>query len=149
MKHVLLVVLGGLLVNCDPPSDLGKPCALLLPDGGFWTVTSPTDDYYYSGTPECENLICLRPAASPLDAGFGFCSGPCSPKNPSDPNSASDDCSGGTSAASVCRAVALDQTFINLILSEPNGQALLQQYLGGSSAPILCTSPQSDGGSGG
>ena len=84
-----------LFVACDPPTDIGKICALPNPDGGpgLWlSAVSTTDDFYYSGTTECQNLVCLRPASSPLDAGYGFCSNECTPQNSQDPNSPSADC---------------------------------------------------------
>ena len=87
-------------------------------------------------TAECQNLVCLRPAGSPLDAGLGFCSSPCTPAN-SSPNSPSDDCS-GASMPLVCRSADLDPSFIAEVL-DAGGSALLERYLGGTSAPILCT----------
>ncbi len=127
------------LAACDPPTDLGNPCVLQNPDGGpgGWTATSSTNDYYNNATAECQNLVCLRPAGSPLDAGLGFCSSPCTPDSSSDPNSPSDDCSGG-SMSLVCRPVALDEGFIDQVL-DAGGNTLLQKYLGGTSAPIFCT----------
>jgi len=131
------------LIACDPPTDIGQVCALPNPDGGpgLWTsAVSDTDDFFYQGTPECQNQVCLRPAGSLLDAGYGFCSNSCSPQNANDPNSPSDDCN-GSAIPVVCRQAALDMDFINAILMEDGGAALLQEYLGGTSAPFLCTTP--------
>jgi hypothetical protein len=151
LRFWLISVLAiGSNVACNPPSDIGTVCALPNPDGGpgLWTQTSETDDLFYSGTAECENLICLRPHGSGLDAGYGYCSNSCTPTNPQDDNSSSPDCAGATVEVDgdyvgmVCRAVALDQAFINQILSEDGGQALLEQYLGGTTPPVLCTTPE-------
>lgn len=128
------------LSACDPPTDLGKVCTLLGVGDGGPPAISPNDDYYDQGTAQCQNLICLRPAGSPLDGGLGFCSSPCTPQTQGDPNSKSDDCN-GSSIPLVCRQIALDQAFLNQIAAEDGGQALLQQYLGGNTAPVLCTSP--------
>lgn len=133
------------LAACNPPSDLGKVCALTI-DGGLWVAAvSQTDDYFFNGTAECENLVCLRSAASPLAPGYGICSGPCTPQVPNDPNSPSDDCAGGLTPL-VCRAIALDPQFVQSILAEPDGGELLAQYLGGTSAPVLCSTPLADAG---
>jgi hypothetical protein len=128
------------LTACDPPTDLGNPCVLPNPDGGpgAWTATSSSNDYYNDATAECQNLVCLRPAGSPLDAGLGFCSSPCTPAN-SSPNSPSDDCS-GASMPLVCRPADLDPGFIAEV-KDAGGTALLEKYLGGTSPPIFCTTP--------
>jgi hypothetical protein len=134
-------ILGAVLIAaCDPPTDLGNPCVLPNPDGGpgNWTATSSTNDYYNDATAECQNLVCLRPAGSPLDAGLGFCSSPCTPAN-SSPNSPSDDCS-GASIPLVCRSADLDPSFIAEVL-DAGGSALLDKYLGSTGAPIFCTTP--------
>ena len=131
-----------LVVACDPPTDIGTICALPNPDGGpgLWlSAVSTTDDFYYDGTTECQNLVCLRPADSPLDAGLGFCSNTCTPQNNA-PSGPSPDCS-GSSIPVICRQVALDPTFLNLIAMEDGGQALLDEYLGGTTAPLLCATP--------
>ena len=128
-------------VACSPPSDLGHPCVMRQADGGVWTsAASGSDDYLYQGTPQCENLVCLRPAASPLDAGYGLCSNSCTPQSPADPNSLSDDC-GGKASGLVCRGITLDPAFIQQIEAEDGGQALLNQYLGGANT-AYCTTPQ-------
>jgi len=134
-----------LIAGCDPPTDLGNPCVLQNPDGGpgGWDATSQTDDYYNNATAECQNLVCLRPAGSPLDAGLGFCSSSCTPEG-SSPNSHSDDCN-GASLPLVCRAVALDPGFIAEVL-DAGGSALLQQYLGGTTPPVFCTTTLVDAG---
>jgi hypothetical protein len=136
-----------LFLACDPPTDIGHPCTLQNPDGGpgGWDVTSASNDYYNNSTAECQNLICLRPAASPLDAGLGICSSPCTPQNAGDPNSSSDDCD-GSSIPLVCRAVALDPGFIAEV-KDAGGVALLDKYLGGPNAPVFCSTPEAiDGG---
>ncbi len=129
-----------LVAACDPPTDLGNTCVLQNPDGGpgGWDVTSSANDYYNNATAECQNLVCLRPAGSPLDAGLGFCSSPCSPDS-SSPNSHSDDCD-GASMPLVCRSAALDPGFIAEV-EDAGGTALLDKYLGGTTAPIFCTTP--------
>ena len=135
-----------LFAACDPPTDLGNPCVLQNPDGGpgGWDATSSTDDYYKYATAECQNLVCLRPAGSPLDAGLGICSSSCTPEG-SSPNSHSDDCD-GASIPLVCRAVALDPAFIAEIKALDGGSALLEEYLGGTTPPVFCTTAVDAGG---
>jgi hypothetical protein len=140
-----LALLALVLIACDPPTDIGNVCALPNPDGGpgLWiSATSDNDDFFYNGTTECQNAVCLRPAGSPLDAGLGFCSNSCTPESPGNPNSTSPDCN-GSSIPIVCRTVALDQQFITAILDEDGGAALLDEYLGGTTPPTLCTTPTS------
>jgi hypothetical protein len=140
VKHALLWSIPLLLLGCDPPSDLGNVCALKI-DGGLWTsAVSSTDDFFYQGTTQCENLVCLRPAGSPLDAGYGICSNTCTPQYPGDPNSVSDDC-GGHGSGLVCRQLSLSPDFIKAILATDGGQALLEQVLGGNTASTYCTTP--------
>jgi hypothetical protein len=139
VKHASILSILLLTFGCNPPSDLGNVCELRLADGGLWTsAVSPTDDFIYSGTTQCENLVCLRPAGSPLDAGYGLCSNNCTPKNASDPNSLSDDCNGRESGL-VCRQIALDPSFIKAILAQDGGKQLLQEVLGGNTIPTYCT----------
>ncbi len=135
------------LAACDPPTDLGNPCVLQNPDGGpgGWDVTSIKNDYYNNATAECQNLVCLRPAGSPLDAGLGFCSSPCTPESPS-PNAHSDDCN-GASMSLVCRTVDLDPGFIAEVL-DAGDASLLDQYLGGTTPPVFCTTAIDAGSSG-
>jgi hypothetical protein len=141
-----LVIAASFLVACDPPTDIGHPCTLQNPDGGpgGWDVTSTANDYYNNSTAECQNLVCLRPAGSPLDAGLGICSSPCTPQNAGDPNSSSEDCD-GSNIPIVCRGVALDPGFIAEV-KDAGGTALLEKYLGGTSPPIFCTTPVDAGG---
>ncbi len=139
-------------LGCDPPSDIGSVCALPSPsvDGGLWLTTSTTDDIFSNGAAECIGQVCLRPKGSPLDAGLGFCTDTCTPTSPGNPDSPASECSGGsvpvsgpqgiTLVAPVCRSVALDQNFINGIL-DAGGAALLEKYLGGTQAPVYCTTP--------
>ncbi len=128
-----------LLDACSPPSDIGKPC-VLRNDGGVWNASSATDDFLDMGTPECENLVCLRPAGSDAGVGSGICSNSCTPQDPNQPNSPSDDCNSRQTGL-VCRPVALDPSFVQAVEAEDGGAALLQQYLGGSN-PYYCTLPQ-------
>jgi hypothetical protein len=149
VKHTSVVPLLFLLFACDPPSDLGNVCELRVADGGLWTsAVSPTDDFIYSGTTQCENLVCLRPAGSPLDAGYGICSNNCTPQDATNPNSLSDDCNGRASGL-VCRQLSLDPAFIEALLAQDGGRQLLEEVLGTncSSAsdpgclPTYCTTP--------
>ncbi|MHB1845229.1 MAG: adventurous gliding motility lipoprotein CglC [Deltaproteobacteria bacterium] len=140
MRHVGPLALA-LFAACSPPSDIGSPCLLRQADGGVWlSAQSPTDDYLYQGSPQCQNLVCLRPAGSPLDAGYGICSNICTPTSPSNPNSPSEDC-GGSSSGYVCRTIALDPAFIQAVEQADGGQALLDAYLGGPNADF-CTTPK-------
>ncbi len=135
-----LVLFFALAAACSPPSDIGQPCLLRQRDGGVWlSAQSQSDDFLYQGSPQCQNLVCLRPAASPLDAGYGLCSNICTPSNPSSPNSPSEDC-GGASSGYVCRTITLDPSMIQTIEQQDGGQALLNEYLGGPNAEY-CTTP--------
>jgi hypothetical protein len=129
VKHALFFLIPFLALGCNPPSDLGNVCELRI-DGGLWTsAVSPTDDFFYQGTTQCENLVCLRPAGSP-------------PANPGDPNSVSDDC-GGHSTGLVCRQLSLSPDFIKAILALDGGQELLNEVLGGNTVSTYCTTPTS------
>jgi hypothetical protein len=140
VKHALVFLIPLLALGCNPPSDLGNVCELRI-DGGLWTsAVSPTDDFFYQGTTQCENLVCLRPAGSPLDAGYGICSNTCTPQNASDPNSLSDDC-GGRASGLVCRQLSLSPEFIQGILALDGGQQLLDEVLGGNTVSTYCTTP--------
>ena len=140
VKHARLLLVPLLALGCNPPSDLGNVCELRI-DGGLWTsAVSETDDFFYQGTTQCENLVCLRPAGSPLDAGYGICSNTCTPDNSGNPNSLSDDC-GGRSSGLVCRQLSLSPEFIQGILALDGGQELLDQVLGGNIASTYCTTP--------
>jgi hypothetical protein len=81
--------------------------------------------------------VCLRPAGSALDAGYGICSNNCTPGG-SGPNALSDDCNGRASGL-VCRQISLDPAFIQAILAEDGGRQLLQEVLGGNTLPDYCT----------
>jgi len=124
---------------CAPKTDMGTPCSMQLADGGPWLDTSETDDHVYVGTPQCENLVCIRPAAATYPPGQGICSNLCTPKNAGDPNSPSNDCSSRETNL-VCRPLALDQAFIDQILALDGGAELLQKYLGSVSGNY-CTTP--------
>jgi hypothetical protein len=140
VKHARFLLIPLLALGCNPPSDLGHLCELKV-DGGLWTsAVSPTDDFFYQGTTQCENLVCLRPAGSPLDAGYGICSNTCAPQSPGNPNSISDDC-GGHSSGFVCRQISLSPDFIKAILATDGGQQLLDQVLGGNTVSTYCTTP--------
>jgi hypothetical protein len=131
-----------LTLACSPPSDIGNPCIMRTADGGILAPpTSPGDDQIISGTTECQNLICLRPANAGLDAGVGFCSNAlCTPDNGT-LNTASQDCNSSTTGL-VCNTLTVNQSFIKEIDAEDGGAALLAQYLDST----YCTTP-SDGGS--
>jgi hypothetical protein len=109
-----------------------------LADGGPWNDISATNDLLYLGTPECQNLVCIRPAASNYDPGKGICSNLCSPAKPGDPNSPSDDCLTNDTQL-VCRPLTLDQAFIDAILKLDGGAQLLEMYLGGLSGSYCTT----------
>jgi hypothetical protein len=137
-RAVVLALLGVGSLACQPSTDLGHPCTLRQSDGGPWLDSSATDDHIYQGTPECENLVCIRPAGATYAPGQGICSNLCTPKNPSDRNSASTDCDSKNTGL-VCRPLALDQAFINQILKLDGGAALLELYLGSSSGDFCTT----------
>jgi hypothetical protein len=138
-RIVLAVALGALSqAACGPKTDMGTPCAMRLTDGGPWLDTSQTDDHVYVGTPECQNLVCIRPAAATYPAGQGICSNLCTPQQAGNPNSPSNDCDSRNTHL-VCRPLALDQDFINQILALDGGAELLQKYLGSVSGNYCTT----------
>ena len=137
---VLGTVVGAFSVSaCAPKTDIGDPCSLKLLDGGPWLETSQTNDIFIIGTPQCENLVCLRPAGATSPPGQGICSNLCTPEKAGDPNSPSNDCSSRETNL-VCRKLALDQSFIDQILALDGGAELLQKYLGSDSGNY-CTTP--------
>jgi hypothetical protein len=140
VPRVSVLALLGVLSQtaCQHPTDLGHPCTLRQADGGPWLDSSATDDHIYQGTPECENLVCIRPAGATYAAGQGICSNLCTPKNAGDPNSPSTDCDSKNTGL-VCRPLALDQAFINQILKLDGGAALLQLYLGSTNGEFCTT----------
>jgi hypothetical protein len=135
---------------CSLPTDLGTPCELLAPDAGdgggglINTDGGATNDYLYLGSAACENLVCIRPAGSKLDAGYGICSNLCTPDNPGQACGPSQDCNSNQTGL-VCRTVTLDPKFVATIEAEDGGAALLDEYLGGPNA-TYCATPAPDGG---
>ncbi|HUB08483.1 MAG TPA: adventurous gliding motility lipoprotein CglC [Myxococcales bacterium] len=138
--------------SCSLPSDLGTPCGLLapVPDGGdgggalLATDGGGDDDYLYLGSATCENLVCVRPAGSTLDGGYGICSNLCTPDSQGVACGPSQDCDTAHTGL-VCRSLTIDPNFVKEIEAEDGGEALLDQYLGGPNA-TYCATPSPDGG---
>ncbi len=131
---------------CSLPEDLGTPCGLLAPDGGGALIATdggPGDEYLYLGSSTCENLVCVRPAGSALDAGYGLCSNLCTPDTQNTTCGPSQDCD-TTHTGLVCRTLTIDPNFVKEIEAEDGGAALLAEYLGGPNATYCA--PPLDGG---
>ncbi len=123
-----------LTVACSPASDIGNPCRLL--DSGI--PCDPANDCVSNGDAFCQNLVCLRPGGSTLDAGWGFCSNSlCTPDTgAANLGTASQDCN-SSSTGLVCGSLTLDPSFVKQIDAEDGGAALLAQYL----STTYCTCP--------
>lgn len=135
---------------CSLPTDLGTPCPLLASGdaggdgGGLLSTPSNLDDYLYLGSASCENLVCVRPAGSSQDAGFGICSNLCTPDQAGLACGPSQDCNSSQTGL-VCRSLTIDPNFIKEIEEEDGGAALLDEYLGGPNT-TYCATASPDGG---
>lgn len=114
-----------LLAACQSP-DVGQRCAF-----GVAGVTPQTaqGDYFENGNTECDSLICIvsPTTQAPYDqcegtnpARCGYCSKPCV---------SNQDCFSSKTGLE-CRQMVLDQSYIAWLRSQPNGDALVNKYLG-------------------
>ncbi len=127
------------LPACDKP-DVGARCKLgWNPNADVPPPTPATalGDYFESGNPDCDDLICIL---SPAKTGSkynscsgdscGYCSKPCVSNK---------DCYSGSTGL-VCDAVVLDPTFISTL--EENDPELLNTYLGETRFSNYCVVPR-------
>lgn len=120
---VALVALGA----CQSP-DVGQPCTITWGTGE--SAPPPPDpvtlfrtggaDWFETGNPECENLVCIVSPASPGSrySSGGYCSKPCV---------SNQDCFESETGL-VCRQLVLDPTFLKQL--DAMSPALRQRYLG-------------------
>lgn len=112
---------------CQSP-DVGQPCTITWGTGE--TAPPPPDpvtlyktggsDWFETGNPECENLVCIVSPAPPGSqyAGGGYCSKPCV---------SNQDCFESETGL-VCRQLVLDPAFLKQL--DTLDPALRKKYLG-------------------
>jgi hypothetical protein len=138
----------------EPPDDLGSPCVLVRADP---TDTDPNDgtrsinilesdlegltdtDIISFGATECENLVCVRPANTPLGpdrtvGAEGFCSRACA-------ENVADACLTGDAARDnndpyACRSLALDAEAL-AVLRQDHPELIPP----GVTSPFYCANP--------
>lgn len=167
----------GVLASCSTGGDLNQPCELVKagPDGGAAPILEselPTShtDFISFGSPDCDDLLCVRDADYPRDTdggavAYGYCSTPCTPgasdqcqsfdssldQNKSQCGSPADckveaQCLNGLCQTQLnCRALLLDAQTLAAICANDAGAC--QMYFNGVSEPYFCargTTP--DGG---
>jgi hypothetical protein len=124
---------------CQSP-DVGQPCKISWGTGE--TAPPPPDpvtlfktggsDWFESGNPECENLVCIVSPAAPgtqYSTG-GYCSKPCV---------SNQDCFQSETSL-VCRQLVLDPAFLKEL--ETLDPALRQKYLGDIQFSSYCVVPR-------
>lgn len=112
-----------LLAGCQDP-DVGQPCN--FPSSLGVDDKAVTADFFESGNPACENLICVKSPPPPSGCGkYANATGSCRPYC-SKPCVSNNDCAQGETGL-VCRPVVLDDTFLNwLAQNDPDSL----KYLG-------------------
>jgi hypothetical protein len=119
------LALSMLLAGCQEP-DVGQACSFDLPGVGSGPVAA---DYLETGKTECENLVCIRSPDAPAGSGVKnnpYCSKPCVSDG---------DCSQSETGL-VCRAVVLNQDFINALPED-----VRRKYLGDIGFSNYCAVP--------
>lgn len=146
--------------GCTPASDIGNPCILVRKDP---TDTDPADgtrsipikekeiqagkDFVSFGATECEDLVCVRGAATepnpnPEADATGVCSKPC--LQTSETSCATGNAELDKSSPFVCRSLLLDETTLAAIKqADPQKYA---QYFGDTQSPYFCAKPQENPG---
>ncbi len=113
-----------LLAACQAP-DVGQRCAF-----GMASVTPSTaqGDYFENGNVQCDSLICIVSPPSSATSEYatcvgdacGYCSKPCV---------SNQDCFTSKTGLE-CRQMVLDPQYIGYLRSQPNGDELVNRYLG-------------------
>ncbi len=127
------------LVGCQGP-DVGQSCTLSWGEDPTLQAPTPTQlyssgsgDYFQSGNPACEGLICIVSPVAPgaryaCDApGCGYCSKAC----------ISDDDCYSSKTGLVCRQMVLDKVFIDQL--DP---VTRQRYLSNVQFSSYCATPR-------
>lgn len=165
MSARLALLVGAALLcgGCEVPSDIGKPCVLVKKSSSDqqkydWVtkddIGKGDKDFISFGSLDCEDLICVRDANSPIvtqevgDADakqtvvMGYCSKACQPSESNapqlqDPCAVNDpDASAEVKASMSCRALLLDQAALDYMRAkDPVGY---RQTFGDNASPYFC-----------
>ena len=138
--------------SCSPGDGLGDPCLLVKKDPsdptGNRSITIKeyeikdlaNTDIISFGAPECENLVCIRAANTPVSSSptttdaSGFCSRACSENNLAGCNTGNAGIDSGDPYA--CRSMALDAEALALI--QQQHPELIPP---GVDSPFFCAKP--------
>jgi hypothetical protein len=163
MSARLALLVGAALLcgGCEVPSDIGKPCVLVKKSQSGQTKYDPVTpadigkgdkDFISFGSLDCEDLICVRDANSPIVTRgeneqltvMGYCSKACQPSDTNAPQ-LQDPCavnhpeaSAEVKAGMSCRALLLDQAALDYMrANDPVGY---RQTFGDNTSPYFCAS---------
>lgn len=161
MSARLALLVGAALLcgGCEVPSDIGKPCVLVKKSQSGTTKYDPVTlsdigagdkDFISFGSLDCEDLICVRDANSPVQTSgegdglrvLGYCSKACVSNDTNTPQ-LQDPCavnhpeaSAEVKASMSCRALLLDQAALDYMRAkDPVGY---RQTFGDNSSPYFC-----------
>lgn len=155
MSARLALLLGAALLcgGCTVPSDIGKPCVLVKKNasGEGAVPVSPADilfnqDFISFGSVECEDLVCVRSAGTPLDTSGtgdsvtvrGYCSKPCNLTSATDCSSTDPDTRPEIKQGMGCRALLLDQVALDTL--KRNNPDEYERIFGKNESPNYCAS---------
>ena len=149
MIALSLSIAAGLWAACSQSGDLNKACVLVTKDAGDPTGRTPADllesqipnthtDFISFGSPDCDNLVCVRDANYPRgdagDVAMGYCSAPCDPGVSAECQSFDGNNTGPN--ALTCRPLLLDTQTLHSICSQDAGAC--QEYFSNTSKPFFC-----------
>jgi hypothetical protein len=138
--------------GCTQKNDLDQPCTLVKKDAGDPTgrtaipilegeIPNTRTDFISFGSPDCDDLICVRDANFPrnADAGapaLGYCSTPCDPGISGQCNSGDGNFDNNAQLALNCRPLLLDKQTLANICAQDAGAC--QQYFSNTRTPTFC-----------
>ncbi len=148
LPSLLLAVLVGGALGCQAKTDLAQPCKMTRPDQDGNTteieaakLSDPAIDYVALGAAECDDLVCIRSAATEKNpphengGGRGYCTRPCIDDADCNPDFQ------GNEGTLVCQRLLLDQAFLDQL--KENDPVAYEQAFGSDTASRYCVFPRS------
>jgi hypothetical protein len=145
---------------CADAGDLNSLCELVTKDAGDPTGRTPAPlllseipttqtDFISFGSPDCDELICVRDYQYVQDGGapyaYGYCSAPCTPGAANQCQSYDSSLDANPQTKLNCRPLLLDSQTLAAICSDDAGAC--QEYFSNTRSPYFCARGQTpDGG---